>query len=296
MQDATSVRRADKECLKLVTSHPWKDCQTIVPIVNLQMWRKSFPNARTLNISKGPLRRTFNVRGVWPAKHFKGMESILHLNIVGTYFKSEDFRHFPNLKILECGDNPMVRSFDHLMTLEQLVMHKAGLLDSCVITHQALPLLRTLHLINCHNFVMRLTDLTVGVPWVSNLEHLKIFGGSVRFLHPGPWGGGYNTSFPPQYFKAFKALLSLSLIFSEGYASRYDRSRDHHECCLLHFKHLRDLEIVGMGDKLSVHFFSILRDRGVRWSFRDCHPITQFLAEAPVLKSSPKFVCSCEIE
>jgi hypothetical protein len=219
------------------------------------------------------------------------MESILHLNIVGTYFKSEDFRHFPNLKILECGDNPMVRSFDHLMTLEQLVMHKAGLL--CVITHQALPLLRTLHLINCHNFVMRFTDLTVGVPWVSGLEHLKILGGSVRFLHPE--GVGY-TSFPAQYLKAFKALLSLSIIFKEGYASRYDRSGDHHECCLLHFKHLRDLEIVGMGDNLSVHFFSILRDRGVRWSVRDCHPITQFLAEAAVLKSSPKFVCTCEIE
>jgi hypothetical protein len=295
-EDATQLRLADKECLKLITSHPWKDSKTIVPNINLPQWKECFPNARALKIGKK--KRGKNVRGMWPAKHFKGMNSILHLVITGTNFRSEDFRHFPNLKVLECGDNPMVQSFSHLMNLEKLVMLEVGV--GALITHVALPQLRTLH-INCCDFVMPLSDLTEGAPWVSRLENLEIAtSGSfphyiphtVRLLTPGAIRPFQRHSvFPSQYFKAFGGLKSLSL---KGYLRDIYRDWGYRECHFLHFKHLSHFEINGMGDIFSAHFFSILRDRGVRWNAQNCHPMVQFVATGVVLKSHPKFECACE--
>ena len=290
MRDATYLRAVDKECFNHVTNHPWNDSTTVVPIKNLQGWRKCFPRAKAVNLGKlvyGDKGVNKNLRGVWPKKHFQGMQSIEHLVITDTQFKAESFIYFPNLKTLECGNNPMVHSFPHLLGLRKLVMRERAIQG--IIDHQALPELRTLHLY-CFDFILPKSHLTNGAIWLSRLHHLDIMlQGHFRLLTPGdPRPFELHTVFPSQYFKAFKNLKTLSMTY------KGDLYRDwgYRPCHFLHFQDLLHIEMWGLGDWFSSQFFSHLRERGVTWNVQNCHPFTQFVSQLAVPAAA--FGCLCE--
>ena len=167
MRFATTLRLVSKQVKDKVEEFPWEDMERVL-VAQIPRWRRCFPMARTLNISGNRLR---NAKGVWPASHFRGMESVTTLCIQNSNFRGENFKHFPNLRVLVCGENPMVMNYDGLKNLR--VLKVWGEAFPALIDERSLPLLEELDIVMAFSFVVSSLQADQGCAWMARLKKFR---------------------------------------------------------------------------------------------------------------------------
>jgi hypothetical protein len=156
-----------KQVKDKVEEFPWEDKER-VRVVYLPEWKRCFPKARTLNISGSGVR---NLRGEFPPKHFQGMETILSLSIQRTNFRGDTFKFFPNLRRLECGENPFCFSYAGLDKLRSLTI--CGEAFNALIGDTTLPMLQELNIEAAFNFQVSSSQAEQGCEWMARLKKFR---------------------------------------------------------------------------------------------------------------------------